>query len=238
MHFPVIAFFTSHVKIAFAGIVVKIADSLSGIPVQFNIKGNVLVKGVGFLRVVAHSVLGAHAHEFLRFIEVTAFFAKSIEAVLGGDFAGMNTAAVGVFLVGQIHNIGMKQSIVLIIYADAEWGFFDNYGQFFSADDCFFFSVLQNCVSRLDPLSVIFQKTIHAIFPCSHNKTVGFFCKISFKTGPDPQNGICQKQQADFHTVGCDGKAGALFCYGKCSSANFHFVNLLGKSFEVDVPVL
>ena len=188
-----------------------------------------LVKWVGFPGVVSHGVFGAHAHEFLGFVEVAALLSKSIETVLRWNLAGVNPAVVAVLHIGQVHDIGMKQGSLFVIHADAKRVLLHHYLQITSLDYCLPVPVRQDCVCRFHPSSAAFQEIIHPVFPCCHHKAVGFLREIAVKSGPDTQDGICQKKNADFHTVCHYWKVIILFGDRVSIRTNLH--NLLPPCF-------
>ena len=93
---PVVALFAAHVEHGLVEVVVEHAHSLVGVAVQTDVEGDVLVKGIHLLGIVAHGIGGALPLEGLVLIQQAALFAKAVEAVVLLYPAVSHHAVVGV----------------------------------------------------------------------------------------------------------------------------------------------
>ena len=214
VHFPVIALFPSHIKVAFIGVVIKITYRFFGISVQFDVKRDVFIQGICFFGIISHSVFGTHSHKFLGFVKFSALLSKAVETIFRTDLTGMDPAVIAVFHISQIYDICVNLCTVLVVNADTERIFFYNHFQLFSLDHSLILAVRQRGLGRCDTLSVIFHKSIHTVFPGGGHKTVGFLCKIAVKSGTDTQDLIGKEPDTDRHAVCLYSKVGILLCYG------------------------
>ena len=172
MRFPVVTLLTSHIKIAFICIVIKISDSLFCLLVQLNIKRNMFIQRIGFFRIISHGVFRAHIHKFLRLIELPALFAETVKTIVRRDLTRMDPTMVAVLHISQIHNVCMNLCALGIINTNTERFFLHFHTQKFTLDHCFFRPVSQFCFCRPDTFPIIFHKIIHPVFPCSCHQTI------------------------------------------------------------------
>ena len=193
---------------------IKITHGFFCVPVQLDVKGNMLIQGICLLGIISHSIFRAHSHKFLGFVKFPALLSKAVETIFRADLAGMDPAAVAVFHVGQIYNICVELSTFLIIDTNAEGIFFHDYFQLFSLKHRLFFLICQNGLCHGDTLSVILHKFIHTVFPGGSNETVGLLCKVAVKSCTDTQDLVCKEPDAYGDTIGLNSKIRILLCYG------------------------
>ena len=99
----------------------------------------------------------------------------------------------------------MKHGSVLVIDADGKGLLVHHHLKLPALNHGLVLSIRQFGLCGQDPFPIILHQVIHGILPCSHDQTIGPFCKITVKPRPDPYDGIRHKPDTDFHTVGLNG---------------------------------
>ena len=219
---PVVALLPAHVEVTFGGVVVEVTHSLTGISIQLDVEGNMLVQGVRFPGVIAHGIAGCHVQILLRLVDFAGLFAEAIEAILFFDLARVDAAVVAVLPVGKIRDIRMDQRAVPIIDQNPERAFLHHNLQPAAPDHSpgFLIGQLGRCGG--DSFAAVLHQLIRPGLPGSHHQTVGCLVPVPVKTCPDAQNVIGQKPDADLHRVGRNGKAASKAAYLPCCAAYFH----------------
>ena len=217
-----VALLPAHVKVALVGVVIEISHGLAGVPVELDVKRNVLVQRVGLLGIVAHGVLGAHPHELLGFVQAAGLFAEAVEAIPGRDLAGVDAAVVAVLQVGQVHNVGVELGALGIIDTDAEGVLLDLHPQLGALEHRLVGAVLQRAGGGLDALADVLHKAIQTVFPGGGYQRVGFLRKVTVKAGADAYDVVGQQQDPQLHPVRQDTDDGAFPANLVHMRTNFH----------------
>ena len=225
---PVIPLLASHIKVTFCRAVVEISYSFFRAALQLDIERNMLVQGICLLRIVSHRISGSHVHIFFCFIDLAAFFTKSVKIIVILDLAGMNAAPVGILAVRKLRNICMKHGSFCIIDTDAEWIFFHFKAELLSGNHCPGLTIHQCRFRHGNPLPVILHQFICAGFPRGCYQTVGRFIPVSVKARPDTDDIIRKEPYTNLHCVCSNRIIMILCCDSTCFVTYFHEFSSFG----------
>ena len=201
---PVVALLPAQVEVTFRSIVIEIPYCPMGAAGKLDIEGDMLIQGIRFHGIVAHGISGSHVQELLRLVDVAAFFPEAVEMVIRLNAAGMQAAAVTVLPVGEIGNILVEQIPLPVIDRQEKRLLMHDHLQLPALDYGLCVALCKLGGGALHAAALTRHEGIRPGSPGRHHQAVAGLVKIPVETGPDAQNVVCQKIQAQRNSIGFD----------------------------------
>ena len=219
---PVVALFAAHVEHGLVEVVVKHAHSLVGVAVQTDVEGDVLIKGIHLLGIVAHGIGGALPLEGLVLIQQAGLFAKAVEAVVLLHPAVSHHAVVGVLDEGvagqgavQLGAIGSQQLEVDGVLVHHQRHLAGGKGE-----GAVILGELGG--KGLHTGALTLEQLIHPILPCGGHQDVGLLCQLVVKACADADDLIGHKADLDICVISMQLESAVFALHAGKTGADLH----------------
>ena len=219
---PVVALLAAHVEHRLVEVVVKDAHRLAAGAGQPDVEGDVLIKGVHLLGVVAHGVGGALAQELFVLVQHAGLFAKAVKAVLLVHGAVVGHAAVGVQDVGGAGQVAVQQRPVFVVQFEAQGAALGHQadGGRLEGDGLVGDGDFRR--HRLDAGALGAEQAVQTVLPGGGGEDVGFFGQLAVKGDPDPDDLVGDKADLDVRAVGVEQERPVQALHGLDFLAKIH----------------
>ena len=187
-----------------------------------DVEGDVLIKGIHLLGIVAHGIGGALPLEGLVLIQQAGLFAKAVEAVVLLHPAVSHHAVVGVLDEGvagqgavQLRAIGSQQ-----LEVD---GVFIHHQRHLAGGKGEGAVVLDDLGGkRLHTGALTLEQFVHPILPCGGHQDIGLLCQLVVKACADADDFIGHKADLDICVISMQQESAVFALHAGKTGADLH----------------